>query len=117
MKSVRLRDQPPLSWVDPSQCVHPAPVALLKFNDDDETLFFCIERGCATTMIGNSKDPSLDSVSGARSSHESVVAEDAIVLRMVHSFDDPYEGGIISKLDYGVEHSMEAVQSVAVKVR
>lgn len=28
-----------LPWVDPSNCVHPGLVALLKFKDSDETLF------------------------------------------------------------------------------
>jgi hypothetical protein len=30
-----------LPWVDPKICPHPVPVALLKFNDLDETIFRC----------------------------------------------------------------------------
>jgi hypothetical protein len=30
-----------LPWVDPNICPHPVPVALLKFNDIDETIFRC----------------------------------------------------------------------------
>jgi len=38
----------PRPWVDPSQCVHPAPVALLKFRDYDETLLRCM--ACGETL-------------------------------------------------------------------
>lgn len=31
MRRTRPRDPPPLPWVNPDQCVHPSPVALLKF--------------------------------------------------------------------------------------
>jgi hypothetical protein len=34
-----------LPWVDPSNCVHPGLVALLKFKDSDETLFQCTACG------------------------------------------------------------------------
>jgi hypothetical protein len=38
----RIRDYPPLPWVNPDQCLHPAPVTLLKFNEADETLLRCV---------------------------------------------------------------------------
>jgi len=50
----RLRDYPPLPWVDPSQCLHPAPVALLKFSDMDETRFYC--GACGKTMRASDLD-------------------------------------------------------------
>jgi hypothetical protein len=37
-----LRDYPPMPWVNPDTCVHPAPVSLLKFNEADETLLRCV---------------------------------------------------------------------------
>jgi len=44
----RPREQP-YPWVDPSQCVHPQPVVLLKFRDSDETLFRCMSCGKTLT--------------------------------------------------------------------
>lgn len=41
----------PRPWVDPSQCVHPAPVALLRFKDSDETVFRCM--ACGETMTAS----------------------------------------------------------------
>ena len=41
----------PRPWVDPSQCVHPAPVASLKFKDSDERVFQCM--ACGKTMTAN----------------------------------------------------------------
>jgi hypothetical protein len=32
----RVRDYPPIPWANPDQCLHPAPVTLLKLNDADE---------------------------------------------------------------------------------
>jgi hypothetical protein len=37
----RIRDYPPMPWVNPDTCLHPAPVTLLKFNEADETLLRC----------------------------------------------------------------------------
>jgi hypothetical protein len=37
----RIRDYPPLPWVNPDQCLHPGPVTLLKLNEADETLLRC----------------------------------------------------------------------------
>jgi hypothetical protein len=37
----RVRDYPPMAWVNPDLCLHPAPVTLLKFNEADETLLRC----------------------------------------------------------------------------
>ena len=34
----RLGDYPPLPWVNPDQCLYPAPVTLLKLDEADETL-------------------------------------------------------------------------------
>jgi hypothetical protein len=47
----RLRDYPILPWVDPTICPHPVPVALLKFNDDDETIFRCDVCGKLMTQV------------------------------------------------------------------
>jgi hypothetical protein len=46
----RLRDYPQLPWVDPKICPHPVPVALLKFNDLDETIFRCDVCGRIMTL-------------------------------------------------------------------
>jgi len=51
MRRIRPRDSPPLPWVDPSVCIHPKPVALLKFRDFDETLYRCM--ACGETMTRN----------------------------------------------------------------
>jgi len=48
-KMRRLRDYPPLPWVDPDICPHPSPVTLLKFRDLDETVFRCI--ACGKVMM------------------------------------------------------------------
>jgi len=45
----RLRDYPPVPWVNPDQCLHPAPVTLLKLNETDETLLRCVVCGKAMT--------------------------------------------------------------------
>ncbi|WP_455286114.1 hypothetical protein [[Eubacterium] cellulosolvens] len=44
----RIRDPPGLPWVDPEQCLHPAPIILLRFTDSEETRFYC--GACGTTM-------------------------------------------------------------------
>jgi len=49
MRRERPRDQPQPPWVDPSQCAHPIPVALLKFNDTDETVYRCVPCGSIMT--------------------------------------------------------------------
>lgn len=41
-----------LPWVNPSECVHPGLVALLKFKDSDETLFRCT--ACGKKMTASS---------------------------------------------------------------
>ena len=46
----RLREYPQLPWVDPKICPHPVPVALLKFNDLDETIFRCDVCGRIMTL-------------------------------------------------------------------
>ncbi len=47
----------------------------------------------------------------------SVITEDSGVPRVVHCFDDPDERRAASNFDDGVRHSVNAVQSVAKKVR
>jgi hypothetical protein len=45
----RIRDHSLLPWVNPDQCLHPAPVTLLKFNEADETLLRCVVCGKVMT--------------------------------------------------------------------
>jgi hypothetical protein len=45
MRKTQPRDPPSLPWASPDQCVHPFPVALLKFQDSDETVFRCTACG------------------------------------------------------------------------
>jgi hypothetical protein len=45
----RLRDYPPMPWVNPDQCLHPAPVTLLKLNEAEETLLGCVVCGKVMT--------------------------------------------------------------------
>lgn len=48
----RLRDYPPSPRVDPAICPHPFPVALLKFNELDETILRCDTSGKIMTLTG-----------------------------------------------------------------
>jgi hypothetical protein len=39
-----------MPWVNPDQCLHPAPVTLLKLNEVDETLLRCVVCGKVMTV-------------------------------------------------------------------
>jgi hypothetical protein len=50
-RAKRLRDYPQLPWVDQKICLHPVPTLLLKFNDDDETVYRCDVCGKLLTSV------------------------------------------------------------------
>jgi hypothetical protein len=48
--------------------------------------------------------------------HVLVIAENLIVLGVIHCFNDPYKDRIGSNLHYGVEHSVDSVKAVTIEV-
>jgi hypothetical protein len=51
LRTKRIRDYPQLPWVDQKICPHPVPTLLLKFNDDDETVYRCDVCGKVMTSV------------------------------------------------------------------
>ena len=56
-RTKRLRDYPQLPWVDQKICLHPVPTLLLRFNDDDETIYRCDVCGKLMTSVELASDP------------------------------------------------------------
>jgi hypothetical protein len=50
-RTKRLRDYPQLPCVDQKICLHPVPTLLLKFNDEDETVYRCDVCGKLMTSV------------------------------------------------------------------